>query len=97
MAAGNPGSLDTSFGTDGIKDLSVGAGIASQITTLPNGKIIMAGLGGDGSNMSFLTLLNSDGSLDTSFGQGGTTGTIPIETNLLTLVLPNGNPMVIGV
>jgi uncharacterized delta-60 repeat protein len=73
------GSLDASFngtgkvntpfgtGTNGGNNQDAGAGIAIQ----PNGKIIAGGYG-DGGNYDFaIARYNTDGSLDSSFGEGG--------------------------
>ncbi len=71
------GSLDTSFGpssngkvtTDFVSADDYGRAVAIQ----PDGKIVAAGYSGSGSNSDFaLVRYNTDGSLDTSFGSGGT-------------------------
>lgn len=65
------GSLDSTFGTNGIKELSI-----PEITRLdlrtsarqPDGKIILAGTD---NNDGVIVRLNEDGTLDTGFGTNG--------------------------
>jgi uncharacterized delta-60 repeat protein len=77
------GSLDTTFGSSGVAIVGF-PGLdaqASNVTVLPNGQILEAGTaatenGGQVISSQFaLTLFNADGSVDTSFGTGGT-GTV---------------------
>ncbi len=68
------GSLDSSFGGgDGIvtTDLASTEDAGKSIALQPDGKIVLVGESGDGSD-SYLTLVryNTDGSLDASFGGG---------------------------
>ena len=66
------GSLDTSFGINGW--LPRGVGQYSKVEVQPDGKILMAGVElGRGEEKILVTRLNTDGSLDTSFGAGGKT------------------------
>jgi uncharacterized delta-60 repeat protein len=69
------GSLDTSFGSEGIVTTSFGDyDIAGGVVVQPSGKIVAAGgsLTGLGADYDFaLARYNDDGSLDTSFGSGG--------------------------
>jgi uncharacterized delta-60 repeat protein len=80
LARYNPdGSLDTSFGKGGMVTTSVGASSFAQALVIqPDGKIVAAGLGGPSKGPQAFALVryNPDGSLDTSFGEGGmvTTG-----------------------
>ena len=66
------GDLDPTFGTDG-KVVRQDGSTLPNIVIEPNGKILIAtDMGTGGSPSDFvLTRLNSDGSLDTSFGTGG--------------------------
>jgi uncharacterized delta-60 repeat protein len=66
------GSLDSSFGTDGLVDTQV-AGLAASVTVQADGKILLAGGGEqDGSEFDFKIIrLNQDGTLDASFGNAG--------------------------
>ena len=64
----NPnGSLDTSFGTNGIAPIEIEYFSASTIELQADGKIIVASGGGWISAVRF----NNNGSLDTSFGMSG--------------------------
>lgn len=68
------GSLDTSFGTDGISsfDIQVGSDDIAHSVALQEGKIILGGYSDDGSKKSAaLIRLNSDGTLDDTFGTDG--------------------------
>jgi uncharacterized delta-60 repeat protein len=71
------GALDSTFGTDGIvtTDLTPGWDEAKGVAIQANGKIVAAGLGTPGSLWRprfALARYRSDGTLDTSFGDGGT-------------------------
>jgi uncharacterized delta-60 repeat protein len=75
------GSLDTSFGTDGTVTTDL-AGLDDQANALAvqaNGQLVVAGTAsfpGDGVNDNFaLARYRPNGSLDTSFGSGGTVTT----------------------
>jgi uncharacterized delta-60 repeat protein len=68
------GSLDNTFGADGIVITPIGSGIdlCGGIALQPDGKIVAVGNGWDGSAYRFAALrYNSNGSLDNSFGTGG--------------------------
>jgi uncharacterized delta-60 repeat protein len=72
------GTLDSSFGSGGIGiDRSLGNGIIYCLTVQPDGKIVQGGLiesrrADGGTDMhSVLVRYNSDGSSDSSFGDGG--------------------------
>jgi uncharacterized delta-60 repeat protein len=80
----NPnGSLDTSFGVGGIVTTTFPEGsYAFDVALQPDGKIVAAGtvfvnfIPGEQSDTDFaLARYNSDGSLDTTFGNGGTVTT----------------------
>ena len=71
------GALDPTFGTDGIvtTDLSTGWDEAKGVAIQGNGKIVAAGLAKPGNPWRpwfALARYRSDGTLDTSFGDGGT-------------------------
>ena len=76
------GTLDTSFGGgDGISTIPIGSGNDSAygMAVLPDGKIILSGKSNNGSDDDFaVARLNSDGSLDTSFGGGDGFVTAPV-------------------
>lgn len=66
------GALDQSFGTGGIviTDFDHGNDFGNTVALQPDGRIIMAGYGGEFNGFA-LARYNSDGSLDTSFGADG--------------------------
>ena len=64
-------SIDTTFGSQGVASFSYGEFYYS-LALQPDGKILI--IGGEGPNAggaSTIGRLNADGSLDTTFGQGG--------------------------
>lgn len=69
------GSLDTTFGNSGIATFDIqfgGDDKAMAIEILSDGKILLAGYSDDGSNKdAALIKLNTNGTLDTSFGNSG--------------------------
>lgn len=70
-------SLDTTFGAGGKVLTAVGNGTFAAIKSLalqPDGKLVAAGLAADGSGHARFALAryNANGTLDTSFGSGGT-------------------------
>ncbi|MGQ2984170.1 T9SS type A sorting domain-containing protein [Flavobacterium sp.] len=69
------GTIDTNFGTNGIAtfDLQPGADdMAYSIDIDSSGKLYLAGYSDDGTNKNGAVIrLNTDGSLDNSFGTGG--------------------------
>ena len=65
------GSLDTSFGGDGVVTTAIGSGIDEGWATAvqPDGKIVVTGASHNGANYDFaLARYNADGTLDTGFG-----------------------------
>jgi uncharacterized delta-60 repeat protein len=68
------GSPDTGFGSNGRVVTDVGfLDIANGVAIQPDGKIVVAGVTGDGLTEDFLVArYNADGSLDPSFGGDGT-------------------------
>jgi uncharacterized delta-60 repeat protein len=72
---GTDGSLDASFGSAGKEVVAVGAvGMANAVALQPDGKVVLAGsTGPSGGPADFAAVrLNANGTLDTSFGSGGT-------------------------
>jgi uncharacterized delta-60 repeat protein len=71
------GSLDDTFDGDGIVRTSIGPSydIAFAVAVQPDSKIVVAGQTLDGQVKSVLARYNADGTLDSSFGQGGVTVT----------------------
>ena len=86
VSTGTAGNLDTSFGVgnsdgtpDGFVSLSLGDGDdqSESVAVQSDGKIVLLGTStsGDGSENIILARLNTNGSLDTSFGAGNSDGT----------------------
>lgn len=80
------GTLDTSFGGTGIQRPNInqnGTDFATSAVIQPDGKILVAGYitNGSGSTQTYLLRYLSNGSLDTSFGNGGyiAHSTVPYE------------------
>lgn len=72
------GSLDTSFGSNGFYKTMVGispSGSCTDMKLLSNGKIILAGNLKTGTGIGLLKL-NSNGTLDNTFGTNGITTTV---------------------
>jgi uncharacterized delta-60 repeat protein len=90
------GVLDPTFGSNGIAVLPATLG-QSSLALQPNGQIVVAGT--DASTFT-VERLNTNGTMDTSFGNGGVAsaslnGRIP-GTQLVALILTNGDIMVVG-
>ncbi|GEM_PF-891778 len=69
------GSLDTSFGTQGIVVSSIGSGndAGEAIVLQPDGKIVLAGHSWNGSDSDFaIVRYYPNGTIDADFGNGGT-------------------------
>jgi uncharacterized delta-60 repeat protein len=86
-ALAGAGSPDPSFGSGGIVKYELGFGNYSPFSRLraiapaPGGKLDFAGVTGDGEG-DFEVLagrLNEDGTLDPSFGSGGSVRSLPVE------------------
>lgn len=77
----NDGSLDTSFNGTGIvtKDIEGNNDVAYSVVVQPDGKILLAGVGG--SNDFALLRYNGDGSLDTTFNGTGIVTTSVTASN----------------
>jgi uncharacterized delta-60 repeat protein len=76
-AANKAGQLDTSFGGTGYVTTPIGDfSVAQGVTNYDGGKTVAVGLADNGTNNDFaVARYNKDGSLDTSFGTGGTVTT----------------------
>jgi uncharacterized delta-60 repeat protein len=100
------GSLDASFGTGGKVTTSlVGfSGVfssAGAVVLSPDGRIVAAGTASNGGRASFVALAhyNSDGSLDTSFGAGGTAVTAFLDSESIARAIafrPDGKTVAVG-
>jgi uncharacterized delta-60 repeat protein len=84
----NPdGSFDPTFGPygNGILDIYDNAVLSHKLAIRPDGKILLAGNYIDGpETVSMFYLLNSDGSPDNSFGDGGLAYTVDTGFTLIT-------------
>jgi hypothetical protein len=81
-----PGQLDPTFGTNGIQLKSLGSvdDEATNVFVQPDGKLLVAGLTQNLPNGGYSVTISrylANGSIDTSYGTGGTPGTV---TTLLT-------------
>ncbi|MGF1472591.1 MAG: hypothetical protein ACFB50_12750 [Rubrobacteraceae bacterium] len=99
------GSIDTSFGTEGIVTTDVGGSgnsEANDVALQRNGRIVAAGLASPGSNRQEFALARytANGSLDTSFGGGGTVttdvGGSGISAANAVAIQPNGRIVAAG-
>jgi uncharacterized delta-60 repeat protein len=71
------GSLDTTFNSTGIVSTPVAATMSNAVALQPDGKILVAGSSGSGSNSLFaLARYNMDGHLDTTFNSTGIVTTL---------------------
>jgi len=89
------GTLDNSFGTEGVMELKfrVVDNVVSGLAVQSDGKIVVAGTGIPGGGA--LDRLNSDGSLDTSFGTDGSVFVFPMNPGQLVLQ-PDGKIVLVG-
>jgi uncharacterized delta-60 repeat protein len=99
------GSLDTTFGTNGIAALPfIGlSDFPPALAVQPNGQIVWAGGGSqpNGTDDSFAVVrFNANGSLDTTFGSGGVADTEFANSDVqgadTVLVQPNGKILIGG-
>jgi uncharacterized delta-60 repeat protein len=100
MRYNSDGSLDTSFGVEGIveEDFGVSFIIFSSVL-LPDGKIVSSGYSSAGEGI-MLTRHNPDGSLDTTFGTNGLViknfGDINLERTEGMALQPDGKLLISG-
>jgi uncharacterized delta-60 repeat protein len=68
----NPGDLDTSFSGDGKRAIDFGGfDFARDVLIQSDGRIVVAGFGGDVAPSFCVARLRADGELDPTFGSGG--------------------------
>ena len=84
---GQAGTLDPEFGQNGKASISLGAySTGTDLQVLPDGKILLAGrwqpIGGGGFS-NFLIRLNTDGTIDNTFGINGKADTYPQPANFI--------------
>jgi uncharacterized delta-60 repeat protein len=90
------GSMDDSFGSGGIVSVDCSGFDPFAMTVLPNGNFLLAGSANYLNNGGEVGDFNPDGSLDTSFGSGGTVVNDDMyEWNTMT-VLSDGTIIVAG-
>src|SRR5262249_46861010 len=90
------GSLDTTFGTGG-KVVTASLGDAFALSIRSDGKLVVAGGRTQSPSTFVLARYNSDGSLDTTFGSGGTVVRTDFSGLYAALVLqPDGKIVVAG-
>lgn len=96
-AAAQAGSLDPTFGTGGIFTSPTTRGSASALAIQTDGKIVVAGGGVANSTFAdILFRLNTNGTLDTTFGSGGIV-TIDNTGGFFALAIqPNGKIVAAG-
>jgi uncharacterized delta-60 repeat protein len=107
---GAGGAVDTTFGSMGIRRIQLGTApegrsVTNSVVVQPDGKVILVGVAETDSTHRKLAIvrLNTDGSLDTSFGQGGVdllqfaTNATSLETNGAAATLtPDGRLLIAG-
>jgi len=94
------GTLDVSFGINGISIIKLGNDKSQirKIATQSDGKIILAGRSGSITSYATIARVNSDGTLDTTFGTNGITKKISgSESDIQSLhLLPDDKIIVVG-
>ena len=95
------GTLDSSFGTDGIVTTAISPKYNNVATTMvqADGKILVAGHAGTSSTYQMtIVRYNTDGSLDSSFGNGGTLGfnVGPLKSFIMDLAQQPDGKILIG-
>ena len=88
LARYNPnGSLDTSFNGTGKVTTAIGStSAAHELALQPDGKVVVTGVGTNGTIRFALARYNINGSLDTTFGSGGKVTTPIGSTEDLSLI-----------
>jgi uncharacterized delta-60 repeat protein len=94
------GNLDTSFGSGGQVITNIGfPGVGEAVLVQPDGKILLGGtvLGADETlpDRTALVRYNPDGSLDTTFGNGGTVSVVAIQGVTTLALLSSGDIVVL--
>jgi uncharacterized delta-60 repeat protein len=94
---GKPGTLDTSFGTDGIVDLGEDGADATGVATLPDGKIFLGGY--IGSTVAVVRLTDR-GIPDQTYGVDGrvrkSVGTLSSTNPTTNIVVDSSGAVVLG-
>jgi uncharacterized delta-60 repeat protein len=96
----NPnGSVDSSFGAGGIARAFGGSGIANAVGVQSDGKIVVAGSVNPIDTRIAVARFNANGSLDSSFGSGGSEVIdlgLPYEVAEGLAIQPNGKIVLVG-
>lgn len=82
VALGAPGDLDPTFGSGGVvlTSISPGTDLGRALVQQPDGRFVVAGASSNGTDRDFVVVrYNFDGTVDASFGSGGSVVT-PIGT-----------------
>src|SRR4051794_16056234 len=99
IARANDGDLDPTFGNGGkvVTDFNNSTDWLSRIAVQPDGKIVAIGVTHP-SHKGALARYNPDGTLDTTFGNGGKVITVATvrESASGLLILPDGKIMICG-
>jgi uncharacterized delta-60 repeat protein len=94
------GAIDPDFGTNGIATIGNAAqdDWAEAVLLQPDGRIVIAGYSQDPLHYLMVARFNADGSLDTSFGNGGRTLSHPAYYNNYTdlALQPDGKILAAG-
>jgi len=94
------GSLDSTFGTNGVVNIAfLGGSRVNQIALQPDGKVLMVGFTGTTSvYQQYVARFNANGTLDSSFGSGGIVSiTFPDRlTNGLSVAIQQDGKIVTG-
>ncbi len=96
------GTLDTSFGTDGIATVPLGdSSEANAVALQPDGDILAVGAAATGSlSQRVVARFNPDGTPDPEFGSGGVVvaplSVLPYQTITKIVIVPDGAFLVIG-
>jgi uncharacterized delta-60 repeat protein len=96
-----PGSIDKTFGYDGVNIFPIGSGIARilSIAVQADAKIVAAGFFDNGQNLDFsLARLDTNGLLDESFGTNGivTTDFNQCDNSIRSVVIQNDGKIVVS-
>lgn len=95
-----PGDLDVTFGNGGKVTTSFGssAALGSDLTTQPDGKIIVVGCAGCDQGIVALARYNLNGTLDSTFGVGGKVTTVVSDFwgNAIDVVLQSDGKIVVA-
>jgi uncharacterized delta-60 repeat protein len=92
------GGLNPTFGSGGLASNNVGFVSSSDVLLQPDGRSVIIGTGNDTPSTLGVTRYNADGSVDSSFGNGGTVkiNAGGVDQGTAGVLLPNGDILVVG-